>query len=90
MRGSYGGCIVSDGRIYVYADADAKNRPIGNLPQWDDLLSDGDVFPVEALDRAVCADAPPMLARASRSPPASQRIHRAPLCRFSRALWTSD
>lgn len=82
--------IVFDGRIYVYADADAKNRPIGNLPQWDDLLSDGDVFPVEALDRAVCADAPPMLARASRSPPASQRIHRAPLCRFSRALWTPD
>ena len=32
--------IVFDGRIYVYADADAKNRPIGNLPQWDDLLSD--------------------------------------------------
>ena len=30
--------IVFDGRIYVYVDADAKNRPIGNLPQWDDLL----------------------------------------------------
>ena len=29
-----------DGRINVYVDADAKNRPIGNLPQWDDLLSD--------------------------------------------------
>ena len=40
MRGSYGGCIVFDGWIYVYVDADAKNRPIGNLPQWDDLLSD--------------------------------------------------
>ena len=26
--------------IYVCVDADAKNRPIGNLPQWDDLLSD--------------------------------------------------
>ena len=33
------GCIVFDGWIYVYVDADAKNRPIGNLPQWDDLLS---------------------------------------------------
>ena len=32
--------IVFDGRIYVYVDADAKNRPIGNLPQWDDLLFD--------------------------------------------------
>ena len=40
MRGSYGGCIVFDDWIYVYVDDDAKNRPIGNLPQWDDLLSD--------------------------------------------------
>ena len=32
--------IVFDGRIYVCVDADAKNRPIGNLPQWDDFLSD--------------------------------------------------
>ena len=32
--------IVFDGWTYVYVDADAKNRPIGNLPQWDDLLSD--------------------------------------------------
>ena len=40
MRGSYGGCIVFDGWIHVYVDADVKNRPIGNLPQWDDLLSD--------------------------------------------------
>lgn len=32
------GCIVFDGWIYVYVDVDAKNRPIGNLPQWDDLL----------------------------------------------------
>ena len=32
--------IVFDGWIYVCVDADAKNRPIGNLPQWDDLLSD--------------------------------------------------
>ena len=30
--------IVFDGWIYVYVDVDAKNRPIGNLPQWDDLL----------------------------------------------------
>ena len=35
-----GARIVFDGWIYVYVDADAKNRPIGNLPQWDDLLSD--------------------------------------------------
>lgn len=40
MRGSYGGCIVFDGWIHVYVDADVKNRPIGNLPQWDDFLSD--------------------------------------------------
>ena len=32
--------IVFDDWIYVYVDVDAKNRPIGNLPQWDDLLSD--------------------------------------------------
>ena len=32
--------IVFDGWIYVYVDADVKNRPIGNLPQWDDSLSD--------------------------------------------------
>ena len=32
--------IVFDGWIYVYVDADAKNRPIGKMPQWDDLLSD--------------------------------------------------
>ena len=32
--------IVFDGWIYVCVDVDAKNRPIGNLPQWDDLLSD--------------------------------------------------
>lgn len=32
--------IVFDGWIYVYVDVDAKNRPIGNLPQWDDLLFD--------------------------------------------------
>ena len=38
--GSYGVRIVFDGWIYVYVDADAKNRPIGNLPQWDDLPSD--------------------------------------------------
>ena len=37
MRGGYGVLIVFDGRIYVYADADAMNRPIGNLSQWDDL-----------------------------------------------------
>ena len=37
MRGSYAVRIVFDGWIYVYVDADAKNRPIGNLPQWDDL-----------------------------------------------------
>ena len=36
MRGSYGGCIVFDGWIHVYVDVDAKNRPIGNLSQWDD------------------------------------------------------
>ena len=36
--------IVFDGWIYVCVDADAKNRPIGNLPQWDDLLSDGALF----------------------------------------------
>ena len=38
MRGGYGGPIVFDGWIHVCVDADAKNRPIGNLPQWDDLL----------------------------------------------------
>ena len=32
--------IVFDDWIYVYVDADVKNRPIGNLPQWDDSLSD--------------------------------------------------
>ena len=26
--------------VCVCVDVDAKNRPIGNLPQWDDLLSD--------------------------------------------------
>ena len=36
MRGSYGGCIVFDGWIHVCVDANAKNRPIGNLSQWDD------------------------------------------------------
>ena len=36
-------CIVFDGWIYVCVDVDAKNRPIGNLPQWDDLLSDLEV-----------------------------------------------
>ena len=40
MRGSYGGCIVFDDWIHVCVDADAKNRPIGNLSQWDDSLSD--------------------------------------------------
>ena len=40
MRGSYGVRIVFDGWIHVYVDADAKNRPIGNLSQWDDYLSD--------------------------------------------------
>ena len=35
-----GGCIVFDDWVYVYVDADVKNRPIGNLPQWDDFLSD--------------------------------------------------
>ena len=40
MRGSYGVCIVFDGWIHVYVDADAMNRPIGKMPQWDDLLSD--------------------------------------------------
>ena len=32
--------IVFDDWIYVYVDVDAKNRPIENLPQWDDFLSD--------------------------------------------------
>ena len=32
--------IVFDGWIYVCVDADAKNRPIGKMPQWDDLLFD--------------------------------------------------
>ena len=33
--------VVSLNRwVCVCVDADAKNRPIGNLPQWDDLLSD--------------------------------------------------
>ena len=32
--------IVFNDWIYVYVDVDAKNRPIGNLPQWDDFLSD--------------------------------------------------
>ena len=40
MRGGYGGCIVFDGWIYVCVDTDTKNRPIGNLSQWDDLPSD--------------------------------------------------
>ena len=26
--------------VCVCVDVDAKNRPIGNLPQWDDFLSD--------------------------------------------------
>ena len=43
MRGSYGGCIVFDGWIHVCVDANAKNRPIGNLSQWDDLPSDLEV-----------------------------------------------
>ena len=30
--------IVFDDWIYVYVDAVAKNRPIGKMPQWDDLL----------------------------------------------------
>lgn len=37
MRGGYEVRIVFDGWFCVYAAADAKNRPIGNLPQWDDL-----------------------------------------------------
>ena len=40
MRGGYGGLHRFRCWIYVYVDADAKNRPIGNLPQWDDFLSD--------------------------------------------------
>ena len=40
MRGSYGVLIVFYDWIYVYVDVDAKNRPIWNLPQWDDFLSD--------------------------------------------------
>ena len=32
--------IVFDDWIYVYDAVDSKNRPIGNLSQWDDLLSD--------------------------------------------------
>ena len=32
--------IVFDGWIYVCVDADAKNRPIGKMSQWDDFLSD--------------------------------------------------
>ncbi len=40
MRGSYGGCIVFDGWIYVCVDVDTKNRPIGKMSQWDDFLSD--------------------------------------------------
>ena len=39
-RGGYGGCIVFDDWIYVCVDADAKNRPIGKMPQWNDLLFD--------------------------------------------------
>ena len=42
MRGGYGVCIVFDDWIYAYVDVDAKNRPIGNLPQWDDLLTDSE------------------------------------------------
>ena len=42
MRGSYAVRIVFDGWIYVYVDADAKNRPIGNLSQWDDSASDSE------------------------------------------------
>lgn len=42
MRGSYEVRIVFDGWFYVYAAADAKNRPIGNLSQWDDSLSDSE------------------------------------------------
>ena len=40
MRGGYGGPHRFRWLDYVCVDADAKNRPIGNLPQWDDLLSD--------------------------------------------------
>lgn len=40
MRGGYEVRIVFDGWIYVCVDVDMKNRPIGNLPQWDDFLSD--------------------------------------------------
>lgn len=40
MRGGYGVRIVFDDWIYVCVDADAKNRPIGKMPQWDDLLFD--------------------------------------------------
>ena len=40
MRGSYEVRIVFDGLIHVCVDVDAKNRPIGKMPQWDDLLSD--------------------------------------------------
>ena len=32
--------IVFDGWIYICVDVDVENRPIGNLSQWDDLLSD--------------------------------------------------
>ena len=34
--------IVFDDWIYVCVDVDAKNRPIGKMPQWDDLLSDSE------------------------------------------------
>lgn len=40
MRGGYEVRIVFDDWIYVCVDADAKNRPIGKMPQWDDLLFD--------------------------------------------------
>ena len=32
--------IVFDDWIYVYVDVDARNRPIGKMSQWDDLLTD--------------------------------------------------
>jgi hypothetical protein len=34
------GLLRFHGWIYVYVDTDTKNRPIGNLSQWDDLPSD--------------------------------------------------
>lgn len=40
MRGGYEDPHRFDDWIYVYVDTDTKNRPIGNLSQWDDLPSD--------------------------------------------------